>query len=215
MNTPFKSQSEGWTLIDLMLGLGLSLVLITGVYAMSSLSSGPAGVSQEVSHLSALRNAVQGAYGSNKTFAGISSNTAEQDGWYPRGFDDQNSPWGSFGLAPKNFNQPDDGWQAIYQSVPPSACTQLVSHELFKGWSVITVDGKDITDLTGQNTPVDPSIACQASTTHPTHEIRFAVYGGERNQAALAPICFNHSREWIAANGAPAGCPTALSAYNP
>lgn len=32
---------------------------------------------------------------------------------------------------------------------------------------------------------------------------------------APAPLCFDHSREWIAANGAPQGCPTDAAAYSP
>ena len=33
--------------------------------------------------------------------------------------------------------------------------------------------------------------------------------------AAPAPLCFDHSREWIAAHGAPQGCPTDPMAYSP
>jgi hypothetical protein len=33
--------------------------------------------------------------------------------------------------------------------------------------------------------------------------------------AAPAPLCFDHSREWVAANGAQQGCPTDPMAYSP
>lgn len=33
--------------------------------------------------------------------------------------------------------------------------------------------------------------------------------------AGPAPLCFDHSREWIIANGAPQGCPTDATAYSP
>ena len=123
-----------------------------------------------------------------------------------------NSPWGPFDILPAQTKKPADSWIAIYQGVTTAACNKLVATELSTGKRfAIAVGGKPVTAATVTSACSDPTTASPSGG----YELTLTHYTGPRTagNSGLQPICFDHTREQVIADGAPAGCPTDPMAY--
>jgi hypothetical protein len=211
MNTSTRTFQSGFTLFEVILGTLLTVGLTATVWAVATPTGNMADVSQEASRLAALTQSIDHAF-ATKDFAGVSTANEIRDGWYPNGFDVNSSPWGPFDILPAQTQKPADSWMAIYQGVTTEACNKLVATELSTGkWSAIAVGGKPVTAANLTAVCSDPT------TASPTggYELTFTHYTGPRTggNSGLQPICFDHTREQVIADGAPTGCPTDPMAY--
>lgn len=212
MKTSTRIMQSGFTLFEVILGTLLTVGLTATVWGVATPTGNMADVSQEASRLAALTQSIDHAFAGNKDFAGVSTAAELRDGWFPNGFDVNNSPWGPFDILPAQTVKPADSWMAIYQGVATDACSKLVATELSTGkWSAVTVGDKPVTAATVVNACSDPS------TASPTggYQLAFTHYTGPRTggNSGLQPICFDHTREQVIADGAPAGCTTDPLAY--
>jgi type II secretory pathway pseudopilin PulG len=214
MKTSSRMPQTGFSLVEVIAGIILTVSLSATVWNVATPTGTMADVSHEASRLSALNQSIDRAFAGNKNFAGVSTANELRDGWFPNGFDVNNSPWGPFDILPAQTVQPADSWMAIYQGVTTEACNKLAATELSTGkWSAIAVGGKPVTAATLIDVCSDPT------TASPTggYELTFTHYTGPRTggNSGLQPICFDHTREQVIADGAPAGCTTDPMAYAP
>jgi type II secretory pathway pseudopilin PulG len=214
MTTSTRTLQSGFSLVEVIASILLTVGLSATVWSVASPTGNMADVSHEASRLSALTQSIDHAFAGNKDYAGVSTANELRDDWFPSGFDVNNSPWGPFDILPAQTLKPADSWMAIYQGVTTSACSKLVATELSTGkWSAITVGGKPVTAATVVNACIDPT------TASPTggYQLTFTHYTGPRTggTSGLQPICFDHTREQVIADGAPAGCTSDPMAYAP
>jgi hypothetical protein len=207
MKTSTRIHQSGFTLFEAILGTLLTVGLSATVWAVATPTGTMSNVSQEATRLAALTQSIDRAFAGNKNYAGVSTANELRDGWFPNGFDVNNSPWGPFDILPAQTKKPADSWMAIYEGVTTEACNKLVATELSTGkWSAIAVGGKPVAAATLTAACSDPTTASPVGD----YEITFTYYTGPRNggNSGLQPICFDHTREQVIADGAPAGCPT-------
>lgn len=212
MNTSTRTIQSGFTLFEVILGTLLTVGLTATVWGVATPTGNMADVSHEASRLAALTQSINRAFAGNVDYAGVSTGNQLREGWFPNGFDPINSPWGPFAILPAQTEKAADSWMAIYQGVTTSACSKLVATELSTGnWAAIAVGGKPVT-------ATNLTAACSDPTTaSPTggYELTFVHYTGPRNggNTGLQPICWDHTREQVVADGAPSGCPADPMAY--
>jgi type II secretory pathway pseudopilin PulG len=211
MMTSIRTLQSGFTLFEVIIATLLTVALTATVWGVVTPTGNMADVSQEASRLAALTQAIDRAFVTSD-YAGVSTSSELRDGWFPNGFEVNNSPWGSFDILPAQTVQPADSWMAIYQGVTTEACAKLVATELSTGkWSVITVGGKPVTAVTLTAACSDPTTGSSTGG----YQLTFTHYTGPRTggNSGLQPICFDNTRERVIADGAPAGCPTDPMAY--
>jgi len=210
MKTSTHSPQSGFTLFEAILGILLTVGLSATVWAVATPTGNMADVSHEASRLSALTQSIDRAFAGNVDYAGVSTGNELVGGWYPKGFDPINSPWGPFDILPAQTEKPADSWMAIYQGVTTEACSKLVATELSTGkWSAIAVGGKPVTAATLTAACSDPTTASPSGG----YEVTFIHYTGMRNggNTGLQPLCFDRFRN--DPRGYEPGCPTDPLAY--
>lgn len=199
-----------FALAETIISLGLIIALGTVVYALATPSMEAANVRTEVAHLNALVDAVNGTFASDVDFAGLDQRQVDVSG-FPTTLSAFGQP---FTVLPAAMKQPADTWQAVYTSAPSGICARLVSAELASGrWEAVLVGGTVVASAASAPAAcIDPKT--QDSTGE--HEVRFvrAYTGARRVSSGLPPICWDHSREQVIANGPPVDCPTDPAAYN-
>lgn len=166
----------GFSLIEITIAAGLILGVSCALYAMFVPTNTSANVSNEAARLSQLRRTVTSLYVAAADFTGIATDPELSEDTGP-------SPWGSFAVGPATIVNPDDGWAATYQSLPPDACAKLVVTQLGDKWSTITVDDQNVT-------AAPTAIADCTSAAPVTHVAVFAEWGGSRGglSGVLPPL---------------------------
>lgn len=193
------------TILSLVLMVALSLVAV----ALWGPTTSASAVHLEGMRLDALAKNIPAAYVSGVDYAGLTQNPPQVPG-----FQSNLSVWQQpFSVLPTTELVLDDAWQVTYQGAPPDTCAKLGEGEWRKDrWYSIRVDGKAVSDPTSLakacSTPVDPSRL---------HELQFVAYDGTRPNATsgLAPLCFDRTREDVAAGHADPGCPNNPADYLP
>lgn len=167
--------APGFSLLEVMVGLGLVTLLSAGVYTVAKPARLASQVSGEVARLADLRRSIPGAYAAVADFQGLSNtDPAAAAGADP-------TPWGALDIHPVDFNAPADGWAATYAQVPSDACAQLASRE-FNQWAEVRVDDLAMSDT---------NRVIQSCAGDVTHTVEFRAYPGRRAGAlasALPPL---------------------------
>ena len=199
----------GFGLFETILSMSLVVMLSLVVYALFGPTTSAAAVSQESMRLDSLVKAIPSAYVAGVDYAGLT-----QDPPQVTSFQSNLSVWQQpFSVLPATVLVLDDAWQVTYQGTPPDTCAKLGEGEWNKDrWYAIAVDGKAVSD------PMSLEHACTTPIdSSGLHELQFLAYNGTRPHATsgLAPICFDRTREDVAAGHADPGCPTNPADYLP
>lgn len=199
----------GFGLFETMISMALVAILSAGAIALFGPTTAASAVLQESARLDALAKAIPASYVSGVDYAGLTRHPPQVPG-----FQSNLSVWQQpFSVLPTTEIVLDDAWQVTYQGTPPDTCVKLGENEWRKDrWYVIAVDGKAVTDSSSIakacTTPIDST---------GLHALQFVSYDGKRPNATsgLAPLCFERTREDVAAGHADPGCPTNPAAYRP
>lgn len=195
-----NTSARGFGLTETILVLALGLGIATAALAGFTPASTATDVQTATQQLDTLRNKITSAYVSSPDFAGLNTNSAVNQGWTA-----SSSPWGAISINPEPVGGIAlDGWEVSLTNVPADACAKLLTYEQAAGkWEELLVNGVPVSDI---------NTACVE-----TVQITFGKWGGTRSNAYVHPLCFDHSREWVEANGSPAPgyCPSDPLKYNP
>ena len=199
--------SLGFGLVDTLLTFALVVLLSAATYGLFGPVTEHSAVLQESERLDALVSNVQSTYVSGVDYGGLALTPIVTPGFQPTW-----SVWNQpFAVLPTTVQTNNDAWTAIYQSVPAETCTQLGESEWSKQrWYAIDVDGNAV------NSAADLMSACSASSPQ-LHSLQFVSYSGVRpnGTSGLPSVCFDRTRQQVAAGDVETGCPTNPSDYSP
>lgn len=196
---------RGFGLLESLLVLALILAMAAVVYTTLAPTSQAAQAEQEARRLDTLRQGVTSAYASAQDFLDLTPQKATDHGWLGSGSGDgRSTAWGPLTVTAANLGgMPGDGWRVTLADLPGGVCERILASQRGR-WTRVAVDGQ------AADAPA-PS-GCDVGAQH--HEIVLEQWGGARPGYALQPLCFDHSRQWVEAHGAPdPTCPSDPAAY--
>lgn len=199
----------GFGFVDTILSLALVVILSLSAYGLFGPVTTASDVSLESQRLDALVKGVNATYVSGVDYAGLA-----QTPFAVPGFQSNTSAWGQpFSVLPTTIKVSNDAWVVTYQGTAADTCSRLGAVEWEKiHWYVIQIDGHAVASASALNG------ACTTPTGGVNlHEMQFINYNGTRPNASsgLAPLCWDRTREEVAAGHADPGCPTDPSLYLP
>ena len=201
--------SSGFGLFDTILSISLVIFLTAGAYMLFGPTTTASASAQENQRLNALVQGIGASYVSGVDYAGLA-----QTPFAVPGMQSNTSAWGQpFSVLPTQVSTPADAWVATYQGVAPDVCSQLGANQLnTQQWFAVEVDGQTVSS----------SNALMSACAKPTdatglHSMAFVRYTGARpnGTSGLAPLCWDRTREEVAAGHADTGCPTDPTLYRP
>lgn len=201
---PLHARGLGFSLLEAILAFALILTMAAVVYTTLAPTSQLAEVEQEAHRLDTLRQGVTSGYASAQDFVDLTPQKAMDRGWLGNGSGDgRSTAWGPLTLTAANLGgMPGDGWRLTLADLPGGVCERILASQRGR-WTHVAVDGRS----------ADGSAPAGCGTGS-QHEVVLEQWGGARPGYALQPLCFDHSRQWVAAHGAPdPTCPSDPAAY--
>ena len=167
-----KRKSQGFGLLETILGLGLMLAIAAGMSILYLPASDATRVAEETHRLTQLRGDIEHAYISAVDFQGLTNTTAATQGWLVNGSGDTTTTAWATSRSPRRTSRacPPTAGRATLADVPSAACEQLVFAQR-DGWTHVYVDGKEL----------DATATCGEGDTH------LMVFGAGGRRARRGP----------------------------
>lgn len=184
-------QQAGFTLIETILGVGLTMVLSMGSYMLYEHLSNNSDVRQEQDHIISMASQTEKAYTSLGSFEGLTTAQAISSHVVPNSMvngTNLRSRWGSdVQLEPADVNgTPNNALKITYLAVPQKACSKLASATAQGAWDI---EVNDVSVFDAQHS-LDVARTTNLCADQDASKMEFTYYGSASGLAAtvLAPV---------------------------
>lgn len=163
---PAKRKQGGFTIVELLITLGIIGVAVIGIVSMSSNGSQTSKVQAEVKNLQALNSAIRSGFGQNgNAYTGLTETLVKNSGGFPTQMVSGGTPINTWGGAVKVLPSTltaGVGFDIEYSAVPQGACVNLVN-QVLTNYQKIKINATTNAVAAWSATAVDT--ACVATNT--------------------------------------------------
>lgn len=181
----------GFSLTEVMMGLGIVTSLGAAVYWFYNSTTLNARVKQEQSHVNAMVDSANKAFGRVGSFEGMTNQRAMQEGWAPKEMiraGALRNAWDTpVTLSAQAVNgRANAGLRLTYADLPPEACSKLATAIASSMWDV-EVEGTSV--MSAQRGSVEPNDVIARCAARTASDVAFVYYdGGLGTLAEAAPL---------------------------
>ena len=122
-----KRQQRGFSLVELMIVLGISAVLILGVYSLYTSIDSSQETQTEAQNIQAIATKIKSIYAGRNTYTGLATANIVTANGFPMNMLDGTTPYNAWGGAVTTTINATAGFDITYPDVPAANCQELVN----------------------------------------------------------------------------------------